>query len=144
MFEDCSKAIAKNMRYSKALERRSKCLRKLAAKTEDLEDKVAKLTQCMEDITSVCILEGFQRQEHMMLVDAILKELGKSLYIYETILKLISKIGTVGVCCSSRQGRSSEGREEPCAYHDVEAFHRAVLHVLCQRSHHGGDEDSIE
>ena len=66
------------MRYSKALERRGKCLRKLAAKSDDLSDKVAKLTQCMDDITSVCILEGFQKQEHMMLVDAILKELGKA------------------------------------------------------------------
>ena len=66
------------MRYSKALERRSKCLRKLAAKTEDINDKVVKLTQCMDDITSVCILEGFQKQEHMMLVDSILKDLGKA------------------------------------------------------------------
>jgi hypothetical protein len=30
--------------------------------------KVEKLKQCLEDITSVCILEGFQKQEHLVLV----------------------------------------------------------------------------
>jgi len=29
------------------------------------------------DITAVCILEGFQKQEHLMMVDAVLKELGR-------------------------------------------------------------------
>ena len=36
-----------------------------------------KLKTALEDCTAVCILEGFQKQEHMMLVDTILKELGK-------------------------------------------------------------------
>ena len=37
-----------------------------------------KLKQCLEDITSVCILEGFQKQEHLLMVDAVLKELGRA------------------------------------------------------------------
>ena len=56
--------------------------------------QVEKLKQCLEDITSVCILEGFQKQvfvvqerlyiwslptqEHMMMVDSVLKELGRA------------------------------------------------------------------
>ena len=45
---------------------------------EGLEDIVAKLKTSLEDCTGVCILEGFQKQEPMILVDAILKELGKT------------------------------------------------------------------
>ena len=54
--------------------------------------QVEKLKQCLEDITSVCILEGFQKQvvqrlqylfysfvqEHLMMVDSVLKELGRA------------------------------------------------------------------
>ena len=38
---------------------------------------VDQLRMALEDMTAVCILEGFQKQEHLMLVDTILKELGK-------------------------------------------------------------------
>ena len=31
-----------------------------------------------QDITSVCVLEGFQKQEHIMMVDSVLKELGRA------------------------------------------------------------------
>ena len=44
---------------------------------EDQAEVVKKLKTALEDCTAVCILEGFQKQEHMMLVDTILKELGK-------------------------------------------------------------------
>ena len=44
---------------------------------EDQDEVVKKLKTALEDCTAVCILEGFQKQEHMMLVDTILKELGK-------------------------------------------------------------------
>ena len=40
--------------------------------------QVEKLKQCLEDITSVCILEGFQKQEHLVMVDQVLKELGRA------------------------------------------------------------------
>ena len=68
------------------MDRRARTLRKQAEilkKKEDidkegLEDIVAKLKTSLEDCTGVCILEGFQKQEPMILVDAILKELGKT------------------------------------------------------------------
>ena len=47
-------------------------------KVEDFEIQVDKLKQCLEDITSVCILEGFQKQEHLVMVDSVLKELGRA------------------------------------------------------------------
>jgi hypothetical protein len=40
------------------------------------QDMVDKLRMALEDMTAVCILEGFQKQEHLMLVDSLLKELG--------------------------------------------------------------------
>ena len=68
------------------MDRRARTLRKQAEalkKKEDidkegLEDIVTKLKTSLEDCTGVCILEGFQKQEPMILVDAILKELGKT------------------------------------------------------------------
>lgn len=68
------------------MERRARVLRRIAEKIqksgeettlETQEEAVHKLKNALEDCTAVCILEGFQKQEHMMLVDAILKELGK-------------------------------------------------------------------
>merc|ERR1712142_1368301 len=66
------------MGYVKALDRRAKTLRKQAMKVENFEYQVEKLKQCLEDITSVCVLEGFQKQEHIMMVDSVLKELGRA------------------------------------------------------------------
>ena len=45
-----------------------------------------KLKTALEDCTAVCILEGFQKQEHMMLVDTILKELGKFNEFFDNFL----------------------------------------------------------
>ena len=45
---------------------------------ENFEYQVEKLKQCLEDITSVCVLEGFQKQEHLVMVDSVLKELGRA------------------------------------------------------------------
>ena len=80
-------ALKNNSKYVKAMERRARTLRKQAEKLkkkedidkEGLEDIVLKLKTSLEDCTGVCILEGFQKQEPMILVDAILKELGKML-----------------------------------------------------------------
>jgi len=81
---DCDSAINLNNKYVKALDRRAKALRKQAKNISDntsqdsKQTQVDKLKQCLEDITSVCILEGFQKQEHLMMVDAVLKELGRA------------------------------------------------------------------
>ena len=85
VISDCGKALELNTKYVKAMDRRSKALRKQAGKTEDDKDAVQKLKLSLEDLTAVCILEGFQKQEHIMLVDTVLKELG------EFILKLLFK-----------------------------------------------------
>ncbi|XP_062905902.1 mitochondrial import receptor subunit TOM70 [Mobula hypostoma] len=64
--EDCSKAVELNPKYIKALYRRAKAFEKLDNKKE-----------CLEDVTAVCILEGFQNQQSMLLADKVLKLLGK-------------------------------------------------------------------
>ncbi|XP_064472128.1 mitochondrial import receptor subunit TOM70-like [Ornithodoros turicata] len=63
---DCSKAIELNKTYVKALQRR--------AKAYELKDELKK---CLEDITAVCILEGFQNQSSLLATDRVLKKLGK-------------------------------------------------------------------
>jgi len=78
VIEDCDTAINLNNKYVKALDRRARTLRKQAQKVENFVLQVEKLKQCLEDITSVCILEGFQKQEHLVMVDAVLKELGRA------------------------------------------------------------------
>jgi len=75
---DCDTALNLNNKYVKALDRRAKTLRKQAMKIENYEIQVEKLKQCVEDITSVCLLEGFQKQEHLVLVDQVLRELGRA------------------------------------------------------------------
>jgi len=98
VLSDCNEALRLNNRYVKALERRARVQRKTASssssnlikKIENVkestgleestitQDMVDKLRMALEDMTAVCILEGFQKQEHLMLVDSILKELGRS------------------------------------------------------------------
>merc|ERR1712142_1339020 len=78
VIEDCDTAVNFNNKCVKALDRRAKSLRKQAMKVENFEVQVDKLKQCLEDITSVCILEGFQKQEHLVMVDSVLKELGRA------------------------------------------------------------------
>lgn len=75
---DCDVAVKLNNKYVKALDRRARTMRKQAMKVENFVIQVEKLKQCLEDITSVCILEGFQKQEHLVMVDSVLKELGRA------------------------------------------------------------------
>uniref|UniRef100_F6R6J0 Mitochondrial import receptor subunit TOM70 n=1 Tax=Ciona intestinalis TaxID=7719 RepID=F6R6J0_CIOIN len=63
---ECTAAINLNQRYVKALHRRSKAYERLDQKEN-----------CLEDITTVCILEGFQNNSTMMYADSILKQIGK-------------------------------------------------------------------
>ena len=113
---DCNEALRLNNRYVKALERRARVQRKAASNgssdlTKSLEsssnsttsaestvtqDTVDKLRMALEDMTAVCILEGFQKQEHLMLVDSILKELGKSIFT-GLLYELFKRIFGVGV-----------------------------------------------
>jgi len=78
---DCGQALTSNPKYSKALERRARAGRALAEKAgregED-EHAQAKLKMALEDLTAVCLLESFQRPDHIQLVDAVLKELGRA------------------------------------------------------------------
>ena len=99
---DCNEALRLNNRYVKALERRARVQRKVATASsssklskevekdmsntsieepEVTQEMVDKLRMALEDMTAVCILEGFQKQEHLMLVDSLLKELGKTKYV---------------------------------------------------------------
>jgi len=78
VLSDCDTALNLNNKYVKALDRRAKALRKQAKKIENFSVQIEKLKQCVEDITSVCLLEGFQKQEHLMLVDQVLRELGRA------------------------------------------------------------------
>jgi len=64
--EDSSKAIELNPRYAKALGRRARAY-------EALDEKL----KCLEDITAVCLLDGFQNQNSLVLADRILKAIGK-------------------------------------------------------------------
>ena len=101
VLSDCNEALRLNNRYVKALERRARVQRKVATASsssklskevekdmsntsieepEVTQEMVDKLRMALEDMTAVCILEGFQKQEHLMLVDSLLKELGKTKY----------------------------------------------------------------
>ncbi|XP_037279432.2 translocase of outer membrane 70 isoform X1 [Rhipicephalus microplus] len=64
---DCTKAIDLNFQYVKALHRRAKAY-----------EVVNELDKCLEDITAVCILEGFQNQNSLLVTDRVLKKIGKA------------------------------------------------------------------
>lgn len=66
VIEDCSVALELNPRYTKALQRRAKAL-----------EQSGDLAQCLEDVTAVCILEGFQNQSSIVQADRVLKALGR-------------------------------------------------------------------
>lgn len=68
VIEECSKAIEYNPKYVKALYRRSRALEALGRKSE-----------CLEDMTAVCIMEQFQNTASMMFADKVLKEMGKEM-----------------------------------------------------------------
>jgi len=78
VLSDCDTALNLNNKYVKALDRRAKTLRKQAMKIENFEIQVEKLKQCVEDVTAVCLLVGFQKQEHLHMVDQVLRELGRA------------------------------------------------------------------
>ena len=63
--EDCTKAVALNSKYTKALHRRARAY-------ENLKN----LELCLEDVTAVAILEGFQNNNSLMFADRVLKDLG--------------------------------------------------------------------
>ena len=88
VFNDCSKALELNKKYVKAMDRRAKVCRKQASNAKDTKEAIAKLSLALEDITSTCILEGFQKEEHLHLVDAILKELGMSVFSFILLIHL--------------------------------------------------------
>lgn len=62
---DCTKALELNPKYVKALHRRARAY-------ENLKE----LELCLEDVTAVAILEGFQNNSSLVLADKILKDLG--------------------------------------------------------------------
>lgn len=63
---DCTKALEYNVKYEKALFRRARAY-------ESLKD----YEKCLDDITAVCLLQGFQNHNAMIMADRVLKELGK-------------------------------------------------------------------
>ena len=77
VYKDCVTALEMNGKYVKAMERKAKACRK-QAQAMTTTSPVAKFREALEDITGVCILEGFQRQDNIMLVDQIIKDLGRA------------------------------------------------------------------
>ena len=63
---DCSLAIEKNPKYTKALHRRAKAY-------EELGEKLS----CLDDATAVCLLEQFSNQNCLILYQRILRAIGK-------------------------------------------------------------------
>lgn len=70
VISDCTRALKCNPKYTKALHRRAKA-REMTKQYEN----------CLEDITAVCILEGFQNQSSLIMADRVLKELGILLWM---------------------------------------------------------------
>lgn len=64
--KDCTSALELNAKYTKAYLRRAKAC-----------ESTGDLKQCLEDITSVCILECFQNSSSLVMADRVLKQLGK-------------------------------------------------------------------
>lgn len=63
--DDCTNALELNPKYIKALHRRARAY-------ENLQE----LELCLQDVTAVAILEGFQNNVSLIFADRILKELG--------------------------------------------------------------------
>lgn len=64
--DDCTKALELNAKYTKALHRRARAY-----------ENLKKLELCLEDVTAVAILEGFQNNNSLVFADRILKDLGQ-------------------------------------------------------------------
>lgn len=65
---DCDSALRLNARYSKALLRRARAL-----------ERLGQLSAALQDVTAVCILDGFQNQTALALADKVLRQLGEKL-----------------------------------------------------------------
>lgn len=63
--DDCTKALELNPKYIKALHRRARAY-----------ENQKELELCLEDVTAVAILEGFQNNSSLIFADRILKDLG--------------------------------------------------------------------
>ncbi|KAL9964039.1 hypothetical protein ACROYT_G027613 [Oculina patagonica] len=63
---DATKAIELNKKYSKAFMKRARAYEKLDKKEE-----------CLQDLTAVCMIEGFNNPNWMLQADRVLKEIGK-------------------------------------------------------------------
>ncbi|XP_031555205.1 mitochondrial import receptor subunit TOM70-like [Actinia tenebrosa] len=66
VIEEASKALELNNKYTKALMRRARAYEQLDKKE-----------QCLQDLTAVCLLEGFNNPDWMVHADRILKSIGK-------------------------------------------------------------------
>ncbi|KAL4229406.1 Mitochondrial import receptor subunit TOM70 [Mactra antiquata] len=66
VLENCTEAIKLNGKYTKALMRRA-----------NAAEQLSELELSLEDVTAVCILEGFQNQGTLQMADRVLKSLGK-------------------------------------------------------------------
>lgn len=63
--QDCTKALELNPKYIKAIHRRARAY-----------ENSKQLELCLEDVTAVAILEGFQNNTSLVFADRILKDLG--------------------------------------------------------------------
>jgi len=63
--DDCTKALELNAKYLKALHRRARAY-----------ENLQQLELCLEDVTAVAILEGFQNNNSLVFADRILKDIG--------------------------------------------------------------------
>lgn len=78
---DCSEAIKLNDKYVKALDRRARIIKKINEESGDSAKQdpaavVEQLKVAAEDMTAVCLLEGFTKPAHLVMVDSIIKDLG--------------------------------------------------------------------
>ncbi|XP_075224897.1 translocase of outer membrane 70 [Lycorma delicatula] len=66
VIKDCSGALEQDPKYVKALLRRAKAY-----------EQKSELTHCLEDISAVCILEGFKNERSIVMADRILQQIGQ-------------------------------------------------------------------
>lgn len=66
--DDCSNALKLDPRYLKAMSRRAR-----------LYENEKKMKEALEDVTALCILEGFKNIESLQRADRVLKALGETL-----------------------------------------------------------------
>lgn len=66
VIEDCTKALNLKATYTKALYRRARAY-----------EALKEWSDCLDDISAVCMLQSFQDQGALIMADRVLKELGK-------------------------------------------------------------------